>query len=841
MQSQDARTIATQTSGKAYGGGEIDVDKFVKAHEFEIKALEDGMQRSKKFLSKRAFQEVPRDMRRRTASHNVKKVPKRLQKRARKEVRGLYSVALSPKKLILPDQMAEDNTPDASSKKRKLNSHARIRDEKAQVSRRRTSKLKSKQMETKVGRKGADDPISVRAPKIKRNSLQKPPQPKAKFRKRQIHKAWLPTHVFHAKRAHMTPPKEPLWRTAIPLTPNAKVYRPTHRASTTRGAVAWDMSYMATLCLEGFQTNLENVLSSIGVFSVPTSYTSTIQYQRWKGGTRSWHGWVHDDESKRPIAPATVLFCPRSPHTLEQNELARESFTRSKRSRRKVFVRVHPAAFLQLWEVLLKLCKAQSPPLIVEDLRFEIGCIEIAGPASFEALVGTLKPTQPDEENSTSTESPEEIWSSLGALTNPSSLPQDVILAFDISDPRLRWPPRPLQRCEEHEAQQNLLRILSEWPLDKTQWRAGIFDRKARLTASRCLLSQKAINRRKGVASPGEYPVTCSKDPNIPVLLFTNSMNSGKRGGLTALLPWKCVLPTWYCIMYYPLTTGGTVNFGGLDEKRQIAFEAGSPWFPADFPGVSAGMSWELQQRAKRRMEWERKPRGRRVQWESIKLGNDQVGELGLGWACDWQFLLTGSSDIENGSIKPRHQHLTEARKRLARSDSDSTTLKGEKSLCTVRVKSLSRGVPTTCARIYRLPTTCAELRGRWLCLLPSALKSAPEKPLKSDKQAWNAPAHQRRQALAQSLLDPAPILCQESDRYPPVPGKEDLIGFITTGNFNLAEGRGTGIGCITLDRITGGVEERQMHGPQHTQLRHVCIVREAGQSMGRLARWELV
>src|SRR2546421_6420854 len=73
---QDARVISVQASGQAFKNGEVDVDKFVKAREYEIKALEDSMKRAKKGLSTRAFQNVPRDMRRRTASHNVKRVPK---------------------------------------------------------------------------------------------------------------------------------------------------------------------------------------------------------------------------------------------------------------------------------------------------------------------------------------------------------------------------------------------------------------------------------------------------------------------------------------------------------------------------------------------------------------------------------------------------------------------------------------------------------------------------------------------------------------------------------------------------------------------------------------------
>ena len=83
---QDARKVRTQTSDAAFSQGELNVDKFVKAREFEIKALEDGIRKARHGLSTRAHQELPKELRRRTASHNVKRVPKRLRERARKEV-----------------------------------------------------------------------------------------------------------------------------------------------------------------------------------------------------------------------------------------------------------------------------------------------------------------------------------------------------------------------------------------------------------------------------------------------------------------------------------------------------------------------------------------------------------------------------------------------------------------------------------------------------------------------------------------------------------------------------------------------------------------------------------
>lgn len=86
VKTSSARTILAQTSDKALSkNGDLDVSAFVKAREFEIKAMVASMGASKSSLSTRAFQQVPKDLRRRAASHNVKKVPKRLRARAAKE------------------------------------------------------------------------------------------------------------------------------------------------------------------------------------------------------------------------------------------------------------------------------------------------------------------------------------------------------------------------------------------------------------------------------------------------------------------------------------------------------------------------------------------------------------------------------------------------------------------------------------------------------------------------------------------------------------------------------------------------------------------------------------
>lgn len=627
---RDARAIATQSTGTAFKNGEVDVDKFVKAHEFAIKALEDGMNKARKGLTARAFQGVPKELRRRTASHNVKRVPKRLRPRAARE-------------------MLEDNTPTVTARRRKPSGHQRLRLENAK----RLQTLRQLREKRKAGRTDekdkvdvenkkdgdaditvtpADDTVKTRKARVKSSKLKNPPTPPAKFRKRQLNKQWLPTHMWHAKRAHITPPLEPLWRFAIPLAPTMKCYRPTHRASTARGAVAWDMSYMSTIGLHGSEEHLKKLLTDFGVDNWDK------RGQKWRDGTRTWEGWLYEKGGwpEKAIAPVTIVWCANSKaEDVEMEDAAPDGA--SKKERRHVLIRIHPSAFLELWDAIRKL----NPPVTVEDLRWEIGSIEVTGPGATEALRGILWPVNADDAEG----SPSSIWKQLAPVTNLGTLPANPVLGFEISDPRLHHPPRTVDLPKDKETHSRLVNILSSWPPDHTQDAPAFFFRKKRLDASRTLPSQKSINRRKAQAMPNSYPEARPNDPAIPVVLFASRTPGPGSGTWTLLLPWKCVSPVWNSLMYYPLSTGANVRLGGLNQKRQLAFEAGVPFFPADFPGTKAGNIWDERETERRKAEWERRPKGKRTAWTSLKLAEGRKGEVGKGWACDWEALRADANE----------------------------------------------------------------------------------------------------------------------------------------------------------------------------------------------------
>jgi ribonuclease P/MRP protein subunit POP1 len=760
--------------------------------------------------------------------------------------------------------MIEDNTPTVTARRRKPTQIMRIRLESARRLQNLNARTKNKRLAAKIAQakdtniqlKGGGShnfDTAPRIPKIKKNKLSRPPPADAKFRKRQQCKTWLPTHLFHAKRAQVTTTKNPLWRFAIPLSPTEKSYRPTHRTRGARGAMAWDMSYMSTIQLEGSESSIEAVLLAVGISSAEGS---GLKGKKWKAGARSLEAWAFEmDHPTRPTAPVTMIWCavPKSEDVEMAN--ADDSSSVPKITRRKLWVRVHPSAFLQLWNDLLDASKRQSPPVMVEDLRFEIGSIEITGPGSTEALIAALRPSNKADGQLPAPQSPEAIWPALLGVSNPSSLPQNALLSFNVSDPRLEFPPRKLDIPDSESHMNDLTVLLSKWSPDQTQGPSSLFDRPSRLAATRQLPSQKAINRRRNLSGPGNYPAPEPTDPQIPAIILANrSRTHLKRnsapGSWTVLLPWKCVPPVWYSLMYYPLSSGGNPRFGGVKQQQQLAFEAGEAWFPGDFPGTRAGWEWNQREAEKSRHEWERRPKGRRVEYDSLVLGDGHPkGEIGRGWTCDWERLVQGTSqdvpenttstskkadgakpDVPDTSIPPSDLHnLRFSTKDTNKILSNLTKSQTESAaLSTVYVSLIHRGTPTPCSRVYRLPTN-PTLRAKWLQLASANQKSAGGKAGSRKPSDFSDDAARRQ--LTQSLIAAVPE--DSPSIHLEVPAADDLIGFVTTGNYNLSEGKGTGIASILLSKVAESnvkLSEKKL-----------CIVRSAGEKVGRLATWEIV
>lgn len=853
-----ARNIPVEPAQTALKDGELDLQAFVAAHEFEIRSLEQSMATSKAVGSSRAFQQVPRGLRRRTASHNPRRVPRRLRARAKKE-------------------MAEDNTPMVQSRRRKPTStRARLRAETAKrlrllAARTRRRKLIAKG--TKTAEKANKPTIQRPRSKIRRNQLNDPPRPPARFRKRQIHKTWLPTHLWHAKRARMTPPNNPLWRFAIPLTPSEKIYRPTHRSQGERGTLVWDTSYMSTIGLYGHEAGVCRVLKRIG-FTDNSCWNK--KGEKWIAGMRSRSAVISREHNGQPrtMCPCTAIWNPQ-PASQDSNK-----------PQRQIFLRVHPSAFKEVFDELLRLTKMETPHLYIEDLRFEIGSIELTGPASTEALLAVLTP-HPAAEKSNLNQG--QLFQSLHGLTNPSALTANATLTFTIQDPRLRYPPRRLEGWGEDTLQEKLMETITEWPVERELGRNPLFDRNARHTASG-LPAQQAIYKRRSAITAGAFLKPTSSDPEIPVTLLASRSPSGTQtqGSWTLLLPWRCVLPVWHSVVHCPLISGGNPRFAGLNETMQVDFERSVPWFPADYLGTDAGADWEVTQRDKRRKDYDKRPKSKRAEWSKLDLGAGRKGEIGDGLACNFELLFdlgsdnkdTGADSVQDGeamegvettaapSLPSAHalKLLNAVSKADLQAHLTSTPVQAlpPNAITSVRIMIIGRGVVTSCARIYRLPRLTRSvpessnievpstvphgdslesnplpynLRTQWLSKLNAESASSNTNSKRSDPTDMN----ERKRMLAQKLTAPPapyppPAANQDSidGQHPLVPDAEDLIGFVTSGCYNMAHGRGTAVGAISAEKVALDLRT----APKEAKL---CIVRNAGENVGWLARWEHV
>ena len=110
---------------------------------------------------------------------------------------------------------------------------------------------------------------------------------------------WLETHLWHAKRFHMSD----LWGCKIPHFPNDKAWRACYRAASSK-CLMWDFSYLKLIELEG---NVDLLLTKLNEF---TREDSGGRFQ-WGPGEGSAL-LFKEPGSKRLLGEVSFLWKPRS-------------------------------------------------------------------------------------------------------------------------------------------------------------------------------------------------------------------------------------------------------------------------------------------------------------------------------------------------------------------------------------------------------------------------------------------------------------------------------------------------------------------------------------------------
>ncbi|KAI6041590.1 ribonucleases P/MRP protein subunit POP1-domain-containing protein [Pisolithus marmoratus] len=744
----------------------LDVERFTEARAYEIDAMERAIKSAKDSSTHRAWQTLPRHLRRRAASHNVRRVPLRLREKARAEM---------------------------DPAKRKTHGGARPK------------RGKAKQMTRTES-----------------------------FLKRQSDKAWLETHIWHAKRTKM----ENMWGYRLSVTPTEKAFRPSHRASV-HGSILHDASYYATIELKGPQSVL---LATLETCCDPQG--SGLKQCTSGSRTCDTHMYEHNRWPLGLIGPVTIIWQP-----LALDSTASEAKTESKRSRkgrgkgkqevtndaavldpssqaRVVWVRAHPAVFENVFEALKKSAshalhvnKSNSPsaPFQVEmnDLRGSINAFEIMGPKSSQVIKGILSLAGDDER-----EDFKKFWKLLSDLQTPGNVPRRMIIGFKVVDPRLKFPPQNAKPSYPDTPNSSAAPVSNlVFPTSLTA-SSDIWDENERDRLKKPKYKKKDLDeRRSKLTIPGTKLRALRQDDRIPVMLVQRSLeacppsspSSSVLDKAQGIHGWTLLFPAgWSMAFLSSLVYTGT-RIAGQRERMKQYFEAGIAAFPRDYPTSRACEVASEERAVQEREKWERTPPAKRANWEKLGTRSPWRGDwdivLGLepvqqGVDTSARLVTTQREDpsaanevqpdpsktslrpwllrgpkvpsiLSNPSLDPPSflNQINKLRERhhMAPLDGDMDAAQlWQTALTMVRVKMVGRGVPNDLASIYKMNDIEAR---KWLsaiCRSASGRTNDAETPTE------------------QELGDMRPA-------------QEDIIGYITTGDVSLSRGEGFALGAISV------------------------------------------
>lgn len=823
---QNARNIraeALDASGNAptelsEGGAMLKVPEFMASREYEVKQLQSAIHNSKSASSTRVFQSLPRKLRRRTASHNVKRIPKRMRNRALREMKksdqvvtkgtkdgaSRYKRGLTAKQLYKARMAVKLLRLAAKSQSMKLALPPQVTASNCKL-RARIKALQSTLKENRKGHRasernnpmGSYDNTGI-------NELASKSIGRVKYMKRQKDFTWLPTHVWNAKRSHMCK----RWGYQIPWSPTQKCFKLTHRiggySAASDGSMCCDTSYIGTMILfspdAGF---LKSVIAQLTCNRASLSKYRNSQY--W------FEGLVYDTEGT-PLGPIDLLWA----------------------SVEKVIVRLHPAIYDQVFEQL----SVHDPnKLVIQDCRFSIGSITLFGAKSLNALSQVLRGCHHSESYNQ--------FRNMSYVSDTSSLPQRANFAFHAMDPRHLSNPRKL-KCAKPNVD-TMLELQNNYPQDE------ILEVLNKLTEpegreksyrNQQTLKQLAMRRHKllgDLRRKNLIPFKADVDSEIPLLICKKP----RENSWVVMLPWFWLLPLWY-----QLNRVTRVYHMGMRQIQQLTYEKHLLYFPDDYPFTRVGLDENsTYKKLSHKAVWERKPAGKRVNFGKIPNVHIEQpvafpGEIGDPFSCDWKLLQVlrngleflksqGIEDIEMFDVN-RTTQFDENSVRKLQYLNDIIELyqdvRQNGSVCThlpitvitKRLESWSKEpldfgqVPQTAVVTSSVPVIAidCEFEERGHPKDNARIYSIPEK----DRKYWDSIA---------SVLS-RPNGKRNHDTAQPVPGIENLIGFVTSGTFHLGNGKGSCTGFIDA-------KEAILYDSEYV------LIRNVGTNVYRLAKWRQI
>uniref|UniRef100_A0A182UDJ4 Uncharacterized protein n=1 Tax=Anopheles melas TaxID=34690 RepID=A0A182UDJ4_9DIPT len=316
--------------------------------------------------------------------------------------------------------------------------------------------------------------VSEKKKRPSRRYRRKPTNLLREYERRKRAFVWLETHVWHAKRFHMTS----RWGYKLPLAPCSKGYRSSYRASS-KHCLVHDLSYEGCVEVSGEETRLKEGFRRLCSERVGL----TLAAKAYTAGDRAGYVWLYRDGAYPYGCLGRVRFVWRANGSTNRQE-----------DRRSVWIFAHPTFYRQVVEQLVKVfqlknalrdtndtieditrnpadirCpryRSEATGVEVVELKDTLNRFHLAGPLSHATIVKTFNLYKPPATQPPSTEAHRtwyhdfldskpkyskilaqqaSYWQELKGVTSPGELSPGEVIALLVQDPRLN---RPLKRSK---------------------------------------------------------------------------------------------------------------------------------------------------------------------------------------------------------------------------------------------------------------------------------------------------------------------------------------------------------------------------------------------------------
>ncbi|KAJ1913814.1 Ribonucleases P/MRP protein subunit pop1 [Mycoemilia scoparia] len=590
----------------------IQVEDFVEARAFEVNAMENALIEAKKANNTRAFQTLPRHLRRRAASHNVKRMPARLRAKAL-------------------DEMGKSDQPSKKQLKQQQKATGNSSGNVGAVVAGATTISTLSKSRGKPNRRQRRKATSIAAEYQRRQSPEK-------------QKRWLETHIWHAKRMHM----KKRWNTMIAETPAQKSHRASYRAASTKCMIQ-DLSFMVTIQITGSKGNQKMMYEVLNAVASPTEVS--VGAKRFVDGSRIVPLTLYKafEYPMGCIGPAIGLWQQQLQDDGEENK--------------RFWLRVHPAMKDQILTELSKavnlICysaNSNSSEIEIQDITADLCWFDLTGDlASTNLLKTILTPVNETSSQNTTANNEKQlmgsqVWNILTGNNNndspgtsiisPSALSNGIVLGFEVEDPRLTFPHKqrttsPENGSNETSNNEVVDELFRNWPNCSASY-SKIWNPTHCKTLLNTRQTDHQLNlRRKNALVPGQkLKYDPEIDIKVPILLIQKSAQSlsgsgsssnnsdlyqGNCGGGDLTRGWMLVVPSGWAMSFWLslVFAGGRPNCG-LKEQANIALESTIPIYPRMWVGTHGYREWIEEQAFEKWMAWHKKPPAKRISFGKI-------------------------------------------------------------------------------------------------------------------------------------------------------------------------------------------------------------------------------